>query len=425
MPLSILTNYPASSPLVQTRPVRCSLLLSTALAVFLAGLGTGTSNAQTQPGSVVSAELVSTFEAEDIQVSAEAAAEGAAIPAAQFGTEAYLLEYLSTDRNGVEATITAQLFLPDEISEPLSYVFGPGTTGLVDRCAASRELTDGIVISNYLTYGSAVAAQGIPVLIPDYLGLSDPERLQPYFSSTDEAHVMLDGARALQNFLAERRPEVEASSVFFGGYSRGGHASLAAADLLNDYAPEVELAGVVGYGSSADLEALMRDWQVAAPYMVFVFSQLYPETVVPSEILVSYYAENLLSEVTENCVDGIQLNFPREPEALFQPAFVEALYGGTLSTAFPGVHDALEANKPGLTGHGVPVMLAQGSNDTVVRLESQNAYVGELCATGATVHYPIYDGVLHDTRWVAFADTLEWIRARAEGEAAPDDCAAQ
>lgn len=396
-------------------------------ALLLGALGWAQAGAPTAPrpetGTLVSAELINTYDAEDIATSAQAAANGTAIPSAQFDVEGYLVEYTSVDRNGADVTITAQLFLPTEVPEPLRYVFGPGTTGLVDRCAPSRELTDGVVISNYLTYGSAVASLGIPVLLPDYLGLSDPERLQPYMSARDEAHVMLDGARALNNFLAERHPEAPEGPVFFGGYSRGGHASLAGADLWADYAPDVDLAGVVGYGSSADLEALLRDWQVAAPYIVFVMSNLYPE-VNPADILAPYYAENLLSEVTENCVDGIQQNFPREPEALFQPAFIEALYGAGLADAFPAFHAALEENKPGLAGHGVPVMLAQGENDTVVHLSSQNAYVDELCASGATVHYPIYEGVLHDTRWVAMEATLAWMRALAAGEGAPNDCAA-
>lgn len=410
-----------------SRPHRPVHPVLTAAALLTGALGWAQSEAATgtapQTGTLVSTELIRTFEAADIATSAQTAANGTTLPAAQVDVEAYLVEYTSVDRNGADVTITAQLFLPTEVREPLRYVFGPGTTGLVDRCAPSRELTDGVVISNYLTYGSAMAALGMPVLLPDYLGLSDPERLQPYFSSLDEAHVMLDGARALESFLTERSPEAPPGSVFFGGYSRGGHASLAGADAWASYAPDVNLAGVIGYGSSADLEALLRDWQVAAPYIVFVMSNLYPG-VDPAEILVPYYAENLLTEVTENCVDGIQQNFPREPEALFQPAFVEALYGDGLEDAFPAFHTALEENKPGLAGHGVPVMLAQGENDTVVHLSSQNLYVDELCASEATVHYPIYEGVLHDTRWVAMEDTLEWMRARAAGEDAPNDCAA-
>jgi acetyl esterase/lipase len=401
------------SPLLRTlRP----LCLSATLAVGVLGWA--------QTGTLVSAELISTFAAADIATSAQAAANGTPLPEAQVDVEGYLVEYTSIDRNGEDVIITAQLFLPAEVLEPMRFVFGPGTTGLVDRCAPSRELTDGVVFSNYLTYGSAMASLGIPTLLPDYLGLGDPERIQPYMSSRDEAHVMLDGARALEQFLAERRPETPAGPVFFGGYSRGGHASLAGADLWAEYAPDVELAGVIGYGSSADLEALLRDWQVAAPYIIFVMSRLYPE-IDPAEILVPDFADNLFAKVTENCVDGIQRNFPREPEALFQPDFIEALYGEGLAEAFPALHAALEENKPGLAGHGVPVKLAQGENDTVVRLRSQNRYVDELCATGATVYYPVYEGVLHDTRWVAMESTLTWMRARAAGETPPNDCPAR
>lgn len=135
------------------------------------------------------------------------------------------------------ATITAQLLLPAEVNEPFVYVFGSGTTGLDNLCVPSRELTDGVNFSNYLTYGLTAAAQD-------------------------------------------------------------GHASLAAANALTEYAPDLPLGGVVGYGSSTDLEALLRDWQVAAPYIVFVMSELSLGTVDPAEILLPYYAENLVEEVT-------------------------------------------------------------------------------------------------------------------------------
>lgn len=409
------------------RPYPTSFAGRVGAALFVLLLGTvGFSLAQTPaetPGALVSAELIRTYSAAEIGSLAAEVADGTSLPAARTDAEAYLVQYRSADRNGVPATITAQLLLPAEVTEPFVHVFGPGTTGLDNLCAPSRELTDGVNFSNYLTYGLTVAAQGVPVLIPNYLGLNDPERLQPYFSVTDEAHVMLDGGRALRDFVAEARPDAAVEHVFFGGYSQGGHASLAAADALADYAPELPLGGVVGYGSSADLEALLRDWQVAAPYIVFVMSELFLGTVDPAEILLPYYAENLVEEVTVNCVDGIQQNFPRDPDALFQPAFVEALYEGDLSTAFPAFYKALEANKPGLSGHGVPVLINQGSNDTVVRLSSQNAYVEALCASGAAVRYAVYEGVLHDTRWEALDDTLAWMRARAAGEDAPSDCA--
>lgn len=421
-----------SSPPPCTAPSRAARLrlyslprrVGAALLILLLGAASS-SWAQTpgEPGTLVATELIRSYHADEIGALAAEVAGDAALPAAQTDAEAYLVQYTSSDRNGAPATITAQLLLPAEVSEPFVYMFGPGTTGLDNLCAPSRELTDGVNFSNYLTYGLTAAAQGVPVLIPNYLGLNDPDRLQPYFSVADEARVMLDGGRALRAFVAEARPDAAVESVFFGGYSQGGHASLAAADALAEYEPELPLGGVVGYGSSADLEALLRDWQVAAPYIVFVMSELFLGTVDPAEILLPYYADNLVEEVTRNCVDGIQRNFPRDPDALFQPAFAQALYEGDLSTAYPAFHEALEANKPGLSGHGVPVLINQGSNDTVVRLSSQDAYVEALYESGAAVRYTVYDDILHDTRWEAFADTLAWMRARAAGEDAPSDCA--
>ena len=168
-------------------------------------------------------------------------------PEAVNPVDCYLVRFESSYSNGEPAMITAQLFLPrvplDELR--MAYVFAPGTTGILDACRPSREHIAGIRWGLYRAHVLAFAGRGVVGLLPDYTGFGDPQRFQPIYNAEVEGRMMLDAVRALHRFLEVQGKEetddgireAEDLSVFVSGFSQGGHAAFAAADLRRRYAP--------------------------------------------------------------------------------------------------------------------------------------------------------------------------------------------
>ncbi|MDJ0393423.1 lipase family protein [Rhodococcus sp. G-MC3] len=108
--------------------------------------------------------------------------------------------------------------------------YAPGTSGMADKCAGSAVLG---------TIGSSPAVlplllAGYSVAATDYQGLGTPGG-HTYLNRLDAGHALLDVARAGVG-------DTGAPVVMFG-YSEGGHAAGAAAELASSYAPELGIKG--------------------------------------------------------------------------------------------------------------------------------------------------------------------------------------
>lgn len=373
-----------------------------------------------QPGTLLEITLEGVFQPAQIDRLSDAG-----VPAARYAVAVYWIRFESTALDGSPTPITAQLFvpqLPEPAERPL-YVFGAGSTGLRDACAPSLEHRLGIRWGNYRGHIMARAGHGLIGVLPDYMGFGDPAMLQPYFSAAAEGRVMLDAIRAAKNFLAQNG-ELRAAGAFVAGFSQGGHAAFAAADLRAEYAPEVTLHGVIGYGPTTDVVALLREFTVVAPLIVYTYARLYgEERFDPRLILAERWLASLERDVTGQCIGGIQSHYPYSVSAMFTPAFAAALADDTLAEAFPEIYRILSENSSGLSGHGLPALIQQGTEDSVVRLGTQHAFVRALCAAGSPVRYPNYLGSRHDTRAEGFALALAWMEAITRGEKPPSDCA--
>ena len=156
----------------------------------------------------------------------------------RYDVQTYDIRYVSTDHDGSAAEIHAQLFVPiftEPAGRPL-FVFGSGTTGIADGCAPSLEQPEvrrwGYYRENMLAY----AGSGVITIFPDYLGFGDPDRPQRYFSKLAEGRTMLDAVRAVDDFFETSVRAADghvrpSGHAFVGGYSQGGHAAFAAADI--------------------------------------------------------------------------------------------------------------------------------------------------------------------------------------------------
>ncbi|MBN2875350.1 MAG: alpha/beta fold hydrolase, partial [Spirochaetales bacterium] len=297
------------------------------------------------------------------------------------------------------------------------YVFASGTTGIGDNCAPSLETPEtkrwGWYEQNMLAY----AGLGFIVMFPDYTGFNDPDRPQRYFSKMAEGYMMLDAIRAaLMAFPLAGTDAVPSSAVFTAGYSQGGHAAMAAADLRPQYARDLPLAGVVTYGSTNDVEALLREGVAYAPLIFYSYLSMYgSEDIQPERYLKERWMPTFEKDASTMPVDEFQAHYGFDYEPLYTQDFAKALYGGRLDEEFPELSRHLTANHTGLSGHGVPALVVQGDADFIASTATQTRFVVELREKGSAVKFLVFPKVSHRyTRMAGFNASVSWMQERAE-----------
>ncbi len=408
------------------------MIKPTCLLVFLALLlpayaaAAGTADV-TVP--LTSATLVETLSPGAIDTLAAVLFEPLAAPKALLTVDSWLLTFKSVYPDGAPATITAQLFIPRLTgTAPCAlYVFGSGSTGITAACRVSREHIAGIRWGLYRTHVLTWAGQGVVGVLPDYMGFADKGRLQPFYSAVAEGRVMLDTVRAVRTFLSTHPASatgIESLKPFVAGFSQGGHAAFAAADLEATYAPDVSLSGVIGYGPAADVTTLFREFPVDAPMAIYTYAKMYGTAQFdPAKILLPEWADTLEDDVTRQCIGGMQAYYPWKPREMFRTEFADALMAGTLTEKYPSIDRIIRENSTGLTGHKVPALILEGTEDVVVSVHSQTAFAEALRRKGSAVQVSIYKGVRHDTRQAGFREAFAWMAARVAGRTPPSGIA--
>ncbi len=372
-------------------------------------------NAHAMAGSIVSVEHDRTYGTQEVNGMAARLFNGHATPPADHSVAVYRLRFRSIDLDGRDTVITAQIFIPrfTEHSERPLYVFAAGTTGLTDSCRTSREHEVGVNWGLYRNHLLAHAGQGIIGVLPDYMHFGDPNRLQPYFVSEAEGRALLDSVRAVGAYFngpGSSHAVRPARPAFLAGFSQGGHAAFAAADIRDEYAPEVELGGIIGYGPTTNVEDLFREFSLVAPAIIYTYAARYGEDRFdPAAMLADRWLASLEHDVTRLCILGYQSYYPWRPSPLFRPEFTAALVNRRLQAEYPEIHRILSKHNTGLSGHGVPALIMQGTNDVVINQADQTRFVTALRDRGSTVRYRVYPDTPHDTRQAGFREALSWM----------------
>lgn len=338
-------------------------------------------------------------------------------PEPLYPVQEYRIRFISTDYDGSPVSILAQVFVPvaEEATDFPRFVFASGTTGLSDASAPSLEIPEverwGWYTQNMLAY----ASQGFIVVLPDYTGFNDDQRTQRYFSKFAEGYMMLDAFKVSADMFD--RPELEGTNasidqyLFTGGYSQGGHAAMAAADLRPYYAPELAITGIITFGSTNDIEALMREGVAYAPLIMYSYREIYGDDSIDiSRFLQPRFVTNFETQALGR-LPQFQSTYGFSQENLFTEEFRNALNNGTVQQDFPDLYQLMEENDSGLSGHGVPTLIIQGGKDFIVTTATQLAFAQELRQLGSQVRMLVYPKASHRyTRHAGFPATIWWMR---------------
>jgi pimeloyl-ACP methyl ester carboxylesterase len=325
----------------------------------------------------------------------------------------------------------ADLYIPYVESEEAFPVLGhaAGTTGIGNGCAPLDERTTGRSWGAYHSQSLAYAAQGYIIVFPNWLHFDDPQRIHPYFVSELQGRTLLDAVRAVYRFWDRDRAldtQAEpAQAAFMMGYSSGGHAIFAAKDRAPVYAPELPIKGVIGFGPVTNPGLLLQEDPIFGPYLVYAYRDFYGEELIdPAEVYLPRWVSNFEDDVLSTCVDGIFSYYSHSARRMYVPEFREVLYDGRLAAVYPEFAEKLAANTAGLGGGtDIPVLLLQGTADTVITPPSQRDFRDQLCALGNSVTWIEYEAASHaDTRWRSYDDALAWLEDAVRGSAPRSDC---
>lgn len=338
------------------------------------------------------------------------------------GAQAWRVLYLSQGVDGNPTAVSGMVIAPAGPApaggRPVLSWAHP-TTGVVDSCAPSTlPLVFTLVagLERFLDAGYVVAAT-------DYEGLGTPG-VHPYLIGESEGRSVLDAARAARNLSDTGASD----QLLLWGHSQGGQASLFAAQLAPSYAPELRLVATAAAAPAGELAELLDldssavEGVILGSYSVNAYAEVYrpqyPEISV-TQVLTPDGA-TVVPELVRLC-DLTQYD---QMEAIATPL------AGTFFVDDPGAvppwGTLLDENSPGRTKIDSPVLITQGSADTLVIPSATNNLVQTYCANGTNVALKTYDGATHTMIGYQSADDVAaWMAQVLAGGPAtpPSSCA--
>jgi hypothetical protein len=330
---------------------------------------------------------------------------------------AYKILYRSTDVAGAAIAVSGTVLVPNAAwtgagTRPLT-AYASGTQGWADSCAPSHEMDagnfdEGFAVTNLLNKGWAV-------VVTDYPGLGTPGDHQ-YNVGISEGHAVLDSLRAAQRLPAAGLST--STKVGIEGYSQGGGAAGWAAQQKTSYAPALNLVGVAGGGTPANLQAVKANIDGSAFFAFLAGTAIGFRAAYPSLNVNQYLT--LYGKLAISTLNGL-CQLP----ALALYAFhhlTEYTVNNVDPTTQPAFAAALTANNLGTTKPAVPVYQYHGAIDEVIPYAVESTLHTKWCALGATSQLVAYPAEHVTTQLLAQTNVVNWLANRFAGAAAPSNC---
>jgi acetyl esterase/lipase len=333
------------------------------------------------------------------------------------GAAAYRVLYRSTNPEGGPIAVSGVIIVPTgpapEGGRPIVAWAHP-TTGIVPRCAPSLA----IFIFQQIAGSREMVERGYAIAATDYPGLGTPGP-HPYLVGNSEARAVIDSVRA-----AQMLPDVGNSNRYaVWGHSQGGQAALFTGLISKSYAPELRLVGVAAAAPATDLATLMTDDMSTSggrnltAMTVWSWARVFG---APTDSVVAPAAMPTVDRLATECIESIYDILMRDRTS--KPLAQDFLTVANPATVEPW-RTLLARNTPGVLPRAIPIFLAQGSTDGLVRPQVTAAYMQRLCRAGSRVRMLVMANVNHGFAGRdSAAAAVGWIGDRFAGRPAPSDC---
>lgn len=330
-------------------------------------------------------------------------------------TTGYRVLFHSTSVDGEDIAVSGTILVPDGDAPPEGRpvaVIGQSRGATADQCAASRDVSyergqDDVGNWSERDFAHLMAGEGYVVAVPDYQGFGTPGPGR-FLEGEAEAHAVLDGARAAR--IVAGTPDAPVVGV---GNSQGGHAMAFAAQLADEYAPDLGLAGVfVGHplAELASLAGPMGSSPIFGQYLL-AYAGLLPDNpeLADSGALTEEGVATLdrfEADCGENVVSTLQGQDP-------------ARYLTDPATVPPAFTEVLDANSPGNQVTEIPILLVHGSRAEPIPQVISDLYFTRMCDAGFTVEYRTPSGSAETANLETQPYLVDWMTDRIAGEPAP------
>jgi hypothetical protein len=343
-----------------------------------------------------------------------------AVAGAPDGARAFRVRYVSRTSSGNPATVSGLVIVPAGVApaggRPVVAWAHP-TTGVIPACAPSRSPLRFAMIPGLRD----MLKRGFVVAATDYPG-SNPGEVQPFLDGVAEAHAVLDSVRAAS------RIEGSGASRHFAlwGHSQGGQAVLFAGGLKAGYAPELALAGVAAAAPATDLAALLRDdigTKGGNNLSALALWSWARTEGVPFEPIVRADAVTAIDAVAARCIDRLLPSPSKQAADKVLAAGFLKVPDITVVEPWRGI---IARNSAGTLPKEVPLFLAQGGADVIVRPSVTKSYMERQCRAGGLVTLHSRPQTGH--AWIAAKSAqvaVSWLADRFAERTVPNDCAAQ
>lgn len=328
---------------------------------------------------------------------------------------------LYSSTNGIDGVspeiVSGLLYLP-KMAPPSGgwplILISHGTVGIADICAPSWSGFK----PHYIGYLNKWLEQGYAIVASDYQGLGTPGT-HPYLATRPASYSNLDVIRAVQG--ADHRIS---KKVVLVGQSQGAAAAFATAGHAQNYAPELDIRGVVVTGipffSPEGLAAVSetRPKDVVDPMLGYNFLALTLVELLDSkfkmEDFVSNEAISSVNEFNSKCYQDMQgvivnrgltynISFKQSPSESLKVAFREMGYPSFKL-------------KP-------PVFVGTGDVDRDTPPKMQKALIRKACVAGSIVESRIYEGFDHRGVMVhSMVDSIPFVAKAFAGERLTGNC---
>lgn len=328
------------------------------------------------------------------------------VVAAPEGAIAWRVIYHSTDVDGADTLVSGLIIAPSTPATANSRTvvsWAHPTTGTAPRCAPSSGVAPFVFIEGL----SEFLAAGHVVVATDYAGMGIAGPPSFLIGATEAANV-LDIVRAAQAI-----PETGASArVVLWGHSQGGHASIFAAKRAFSYAPELSIAGIAVAAPATDLGDLLTadigdvSGVTIGAYAFTSYAKAYASRLPPDPLTTILTADGAAAAPRMDALCLLGQN--SELHAIADP-LIGSFVSGDPSKVPPWAQ-ILAENTPDNTPLPMPLFVAQGARDTLVRPAITANFVAAQVAAGTTVESHILPKATHATVALdAMPDLMKWM----------------
>ncbi|GAB78860.1 lipase family protein [Austwickia chelonae] len=299
--------------------------------------------------------------------------------------------YSSVDRTGAPVAVSGLVVVPTSAWKgpgPRPIVtYAPVTQGMADRCAPSRRAARFMAFEELFYWN--LLRDGYAVAMTDYQGLGTPGT-HTYMNRISQGRAVLDIARAAISLPGSGlSPD---SPVGIVGYSQGGGAAAAAAELASSWAPELKVKGASVGAPPADLGQLANvvDSKQDSMFMMYALTGLMSGYRIDPKKHLSEAGEKMLGRVENSCL-GDKYSFAKVSSRTLLKN------GKPLAEHFDREPFAsiLAENRIGKRAPAMPVQINHSRKDETIPFSSGKTLHRQWCQAGAKVALNPNGGLSH------------------------------